>query len=237
MRSQPGGTTAVRRSLAVSLSFIALLFLQWVLVPGAALAVAADESTGVKLVDLTPGNAMLLVILGSIGVGAVWFIPLLYDMRKSYKRQVAAWESLASKYLQKAGDEPSIAELRLLLPQISKPPRGVPGLTRSLFAFTVLTVIAVSQLGLTFFNIEGAADLRKTIVTSLLSVFASITGFYFGQRGAQHEETPQPLPDPKLGPAPPPAPAPGGANAPAPSPAPPAGAAADPPAPEPPKTP
>jgi hypothetical protein len=210
MRSQAEAPLSpVRRILAVQFLFAVVLLLQWVLVPAAALAqeTEPDETTGVKLVDLTPGNAMVLVILGSIGVGAVWFIPMLYDMRKSYKRQVVAWESLATKYLEQAGNEPSLAELRLLLPQISKPPRGVPGLTRSLFAFTVLTVIAVSQLGLTFFNIEGAADLRKTIVTSLLSVFASITGFYFGQRGSQHEDEVQPLPDPKLGPPPPPAPA------------------------------
>lgn len=208
MLSRAGGVASpVRRILVVQLFFAATLLLQWVLVPAVALAQNSEdsgESTGVKLVDLTPGNAMVLVILGSIGVGGVWFIPLLYDMKKSYKRQVVAWESLATKYLEKAGDdEPSLAELRLLLPQISKPPRGVPGLTRSLFAFTVLTVIAVSQLGLTFFNIAGAEDLRKTIVTSLLSVFASITGFYFGQRGAQQDDQPQPLPDPKLGPAPP----------------------------------
>lgn len=205
MLRQAGGVySPVRRILFVQLFFAVVLLLQWVVAPAVALAQEeqTDESTGVKLVDLTPGNAMVLVILGSIGVGAVWFLPLLYDMRKSYKRQVVAWESLAAKYLEKAGDEPSLAELRLLLPQISKPPRGVPGLTRSLFAFTVLTVIAVSQLGLTFFNIEGAADLRKTIVTSLLSVFASITGFYFGQRGSQRDEEVQPLPDPKLGPAP-----------------------------------
>lgn len=205
MRSRAEGVVPpVRRILAFQLFFAAVLLLQWIVIPATALAqeTESDETTGVKLVDLTPGNAMVLVILGSIGVGAVWFIPMLYDMRKSYKRQVVAWESLAAKYLEQAGDEPSLAELRLLLPQISKPPRGVPGLTRSLFAFTVLTVIAVSQLGLTFFNIEGAADLRKTIVTSLLSVFASITGFYFGQRGSQHEDDVQPLPDPKLGPAP-----------------------------------
>lgn len=213
MRSRPvGALSPLRKIVAFQLLFAAALLLQWVLVPAAALAqeTQAEETTGVKLIDLTPGNAMVLVILGSVGVGAVWFIPLLYDMRKSYRRQVVAWESLATKYLEKAGDEPTLAELRLLLPQISKPPRGVPGLTRSLFAFTVLTVIAVSQLGLTFFNIEGAADLRKTIVTSLLSVFASITGFYFGQRGSQREDEVQPLPDPKLGPAPagPPAAAP-----------------------------
>lgn len=195
------GVAVVRRSLFGSALLIAFCLLQWVALPGVALAQQTDETTGVKLIDLTPGNAMVLVILGSLGVGFVWFVPMLYDMHRSYKRQMRAWESLATSYLERAGQEPSLPELRLLLPQISKPPRGMPGLTRSLFAFTVLTVIAVSQLGLTFFNIEGAADLRKTIVTSLLSVFASITGFYFGQRGSQQEEgTPsQPPPKPKPG--------------------------------------
>ncbi len=209
MNFQSGGAV-VRRSLIGPALLIAFCLVQWVALPGVALAQETDETTGVKLIDLTPGNAMVLVILGSIGVGFVWFVPMLYDMHRSYKRQLRAWESLATSYLERAGQEPSLAELKLLLPQISKPPRGIPGLTRSLFAFTVLTVIAVSQLGLTFFNIEGAADLRKTIVTSLLSVFASITGFYFGQRGSQHEEGAPSQPEPKPGgSAPPPKPTPG----------------------------
>lgn len=196
LRQAGGAASPVRRVLVFPLCFAALLVLQWVLLPAAAIAQETEERSGVELTDLSPTKAMVLVILGTIGVGGVWFIPLLYDIHKSYRRQVDAWESLAAKYLEKSSDEPSLAELRLLLPQISKPPKGFPGLTRSLFAFTVLTVIAVSQLGLTFFDIAGAEDLRKTIVTSLLSVFASITGFYFGQRGAQQEDDPQPLPAP-----------------------------------------
>jgi hypothetical protein len=197
MRSRVGGVASpVRKVVVFPLCFSGLLVLQWVLLPAAAIAQETEERSGVELTDLSPTKAMVLVILGTIGVGAVWFIPMLYDIHKSYRRQVDSWEALAAKYLEKSSDEPSLAELRLLLPQISKPPRGFPGLTRSLFAFTVLTIIAVSQLGLTFFDIAGAEDLRKTIVTSLLSVFASITGFYFGQRGAQHEDDPQPLPAP-----------------------------------------
>jgi heme A synthase len=61
----------------------------------------------------------------------------------------------------------------------------VRGLTRGLIALLIV-VLAALALAVTIISAApDASDLRKTIVTSLLSVLATIAGFYFGSRTAQ----------------------------------------------------
>ena len=79
----------------------------------------------------------------------------------------------------------SIDELRELSTMVQEPPSGVIGLTRALIALTVLTGVGMALVLTLISNAADAIDLRKTIVTSLLSILATIAGFYFGSRTSQ----------------------------------------------------
>lgn len=64
-------------------------------------------------------------------------------------------------------------------------PRGVRGVTRALIALLII-VLATLALAVTIISVApDASDLRKTIVTALLTVLATVAGFYFGARTAQ----------------------------------------------------
>ena len=63
-----------------------------------------------------------------------------------------------------------------------RPPAGTEGLTRTLLALLVLSLVG---LALATVLVSVDTDLRNTIVTALLSILAAIAGFYFGSRTAQ----------------------------------------------------
>jgi len=58
-------------------------------------------------------------------------------------------------------------------------------LTTSLLALATLALVGLALLLLFVSSSSDAIDLRKTIITALLSILASISGFYFGARTAQ----------------------------------------------------
>jgi hypothetical protein len=94
-------------------------------------------------------------------------------------------------------------ELRQLASALDEPPRGTPGLTRSLIALTIVTLLGVAMIATLVSTAEDSVDLRKTIVTSLLSILAAVAGFYFGSRTAQtsSEQSSKPPPvSPKAAP-------------------------------------
>lgn len=206
----PAGRYRLRQPAA--LLFPVALLVWWILAPAAAGAQAPSPSptapdaqetgpTGIPLAEVDPDTALLLVLLGSIGVALIWLVPMVWDLSRSYRALAEVRGQITTRFLNQATrDRLTPEELRLLLRELSRPPRGYPGLARSLMAFTVITIVAVSQLGLSFFNIAGAEDLRKTIVNSLLAVFASIAGFYFGTRAGQSERS-DPVAAPPAAPA------------------------------------
>jgi hypothetical protein len=60
------------------------------------------------------------------------------------------------------------------------------GLTTTLLALSTLTLVAVALIIVLVSSASDSTDLRKTIITSLVSILASISGFYFGARTAQN---------------------------------------------------
>ncbi len=78
----------------------------------------------------------------------------------------------------------TISDLPALLRAVAEP-RGVRGLTRSLIALLIVVLAAFALTATALSGASDAIDLRKTIVTSLLTVLATVAGFYFGSRTAQ----------------------------------------------------
>jgi len=59
------------------------------------------------------------------------------------------------------------------------------GLTTTLLALATLTLVGLALVVVLVSSSTDAIDLRKTIITALVSILASISGFYFGARTAQ----------------------------------------------------
>jgi ABC-type glycerol-3-phosphate transport system permease component len=144
-------------------------------------------------------------------IAAIAVLPLVIDAVAA-----ARWRREVTKEL--IGRSWSNAEVRDLIKELREP-RGVRGLTRSLIAILIIVLVGFALAYATVATGNGADDLRKTIVTSLLTVLATVAGFYFGSLGSQNSAeaargngTSTPTPPPAK-----PAPAP--ASAPAQSPA------------------
>ena len=97
-------------------------------------------------------------------------------------RRAAGWRSDATNKID--ASRYSAADLEKLLTLVREP-HGARGVTRGLIAILVV-VLAALALAVTIISAApDASDLRKTIVTSLLAVLATVAGFYFGSRTAE----------------------------------------------------
>ncbi|WP_405719379.1 hypothetical protein OG607_05135 [Streptomyces sp. NBC_01537] len=111
-------------------------------------------------------------------IAAIAVLPLVIDSIAA-----ARWRREVTKEL--IGRSWSNAEVRALVRDLREP-RGVRGLTRSLIAILIIVLVGFALAYATIATGNGADDLRKTIVTSLLTVLATVAGFYFGSLGSQN---------------------------------------------------
>ena len=111
-------------------------------------------------------------------IAAIAVLPLVIDAVTA-----ARWRREVTREL--IGRSWSSTEVRDLIKDLREP-RGVRGLTRSLIAILIIVLVGFALAYATVATGNGADDLRKTIVTSLLTVLATVAGFYFGALGAQN---------------------------------------------------
>jgi hypothetical protein len=138
------------------------------------------------VIDLTGSQSIAVVIAIGLGVALMWVVPFWMDARRAYRLREHAIKLIGGQLLEAAKKNGlTVTELRELLGTIGEPATGQRGLTRALMAFTIITVVGVALIAVLLSNSSDAGDLRKTIITSLLAVLATIVGFYFGTRAAE----------------------------------------------------
>ena len=124
-------------------------------------------------------RAAFVLIAGIVlAIAVVAVVPLIMDVRRA-----TAWRrELTDRLIDRAATD---EEVRDFLRDLREP-RGVRGLTRSIIAVLILALVGFALAVAMLSGGADSGDLRKTIVTSLMTVLATVAGFYFGQLGAQN---------------------------------------------------
>jgi hypothetical protein len=138
------------------------------------------------VVQLQGPRAIVLVVGIGLAIAILWSVPIWVDARRAYKLRERALDLVGGKLLAAASkDGLKLSELRELLGTIGEPATGQKGLARALMAFTIITVIGVALVALLLSGSVDSSDLRKTVITSLLTLLGTIVGFYYGTRAAE----------------------------------------------------
>jgi hypothetical protein len=187
--------TTIRRfvllSVLVAASWVSIAFLD----PTAAFSTtspspepSSTEPSTTPLVDVSGNQALWFIGIVAGAVGLLWFSLLFFDLWSTNRWRRKGQRELFDKVIEgarKKGGGLSVEEVRQFMSAIDQPPRGASGLTRSLLALTIVTLVGVAMVATLVSTSADSVDQRKTIITSLLSITATISGFYFGARTAQ----------------------------------------------------
>jgi len=122
----------------------------------------------------------------ALAVAILWFIPTIYDLRRADQWRSTQQAELLNKMVDAAGKKGlSVEDVRQIASAINAPPRGIQGLTQALIGLTITTLVGAAMVATLVSTAADSSDLRKTIITALLSILGTIAGFYFGARTAQ----------------------------------------------------
>jgi hypothetical protein len=147
-----------------------------------------DPPSTTPLVHVQGNQALWFIGIVAGGVALLWFSLLFFDVRSTNRWRRTDQRELLDQMIEGARDKGgglSVEEVRQLVSAMDRPPRGTSGLTQSLLALTIVTLVGVAMVATLVSTGGDSIDQRKTIITSLLSITATITGFYFGARTAQ----------------------------------------------------
>src|SRR5690242_17393055 len=115
---------------------------------------------------LSSGPALLLIAAVVVLIAVIATIPLIMDVRRA-----TAWrQQLTDHLIDRAATD---HEVRDFLRDLREP-RGVRGLTRSIIAVLILALVGFALAVAMLSSGPDAGDLRKTIVTALMTVLATV---------------------------------------------------------------
>ena len=140
--------------------------------------------TETPIVNVLGTQALWFIGVLALVVALLWAVPLIYDTREANRWRRQHQVALLDKMIGRAGTL-SVEEIRQIVSAIDTQPRGTQGLTQSLLGLIVATFVGVAMIATLVSTAADSSDLRKTIVTALLSILGVIAGFYFGARTAQ----------------------------------------------------
>jgi hypothetical protein len=130
-------------------------------------------------------GALWFVGASAAALVLAWLIPLLYDTHQADSWRRDKEYKLIDKMIDKAGPAITVEELRQIASVLETEPRGARGLTQSLLGLIIATFVGFAMIATLISTSGDSEDLRQTIITALLSILATIAGFYFGARTAQ----------------------------------------------------
>jgi hypothetical protein len=139
-------------------------------------------------------TGQVVFVAVAIGVFALlWYGVTLYDRVSTNRWRNIKYDAFLNELLKAAKPNPSgplsVDEVAAFVRAASQPPRGAPGLTRTLLALSLLTLVGVALVALLVGNSGAASDLLKTVVTALTAALATVLGFYFGAKTASEAGT------------------------------------------------
>src|SRR5712691_169685 len=193
------------RRIAKTLA-IAMLLVPTVLVGIAFAQTPSPTPPPGPIFDVNSRHGFALLVLLICLLVVVWFVPHVLDIILANRARAKFLENEVKPLLDRVGGKPLAANelkpLKDLMKEILDENFGTTGLTRALIALTVLTAIGIALVLTLTSGASDAGDLRKTIITSFLSILATIAGFYFGSKVAQEsaEKPPPPAGAPVEGP-------------------------------------
>lgn len=136
----------------------------------------AGFAAGEPIPGLKGPWAFVLIAVVVVIIAVIAVLPLIIDVRRA-----TAWRQQLTDEL--IGQAATSSDVRELLRDLREP-RGVRGLTRSIIAVLILALVSFALAVAMLSSGGDSGDLRKTIVTSLMTVLATVAGFYFGSLGA-----------------------------------------------------
>jgi hypothetical protein len=138
------------------------------------------------LLHVSGSGALVFIGVVAFAVAILWLVPTVYDLHKTDKwrstQQNSLLEKMVDGLIQKGL---SVEDVRQIASAVSAPPRGMQGLTQALLGLIITTLVGVAMVATLVSTAADSSDLRKTIITALLSILGTIAGFYFGARTAQ----------------------------------------------------
>jgi hypothetical protein len=135
-------------------------------------------------VDVEGRRALWFIGLLAVVVALLWTLPLVYDTREANRWRRDYQAKLLNNMINRAG-RLSVEEIRQIVSAIDTQPRGTQNLTQSLLGLIITTFVGIALIATLVSTAPDSSDLRKTVITALLSILGVISGFYFGARTSE----------------------------------------------------
>ena len=139
---------------------------------------------------------MVIMAIG-LALAFLWFVPWWVDSRRAYRLRERAIDLVGGRLLDAVHrTDVKISDLQGMLVTLGQVATSPVETARALMSFILITIVGVALAALLLSSAGDASDLRKTLLSSILTLLGTIVGFYFGTRAAEATSPPPapPLP-------------------------------------------